>query len=234
MGDEHGPALAEFGRRDGNFGGDRHAGEGCQPRRSNLQGEQGGHGRFDGVAKRRGELPGSGSAATAGGEEQTIANELLIANGKFKLAGGIFHHGLDGAVEAYAHAGGLGGVDEAVHDGLGGIGDGEHPAVGFGFKFHAPRLEPGNGVARGEFLERREQCFAAARIADDEFAGLEAGMGDVATAAAGDADFVQHARGFFEQDDPAPLLRRRDGGEESRRAAADHNDLPRIHRDKIA
>jgi hypothetical protein len=67
-----------------------------------------------------------------------------------------------------------------------------------------------------------------------EFARIEAGVRDVAPAAAGEAHLVEKARSFFEDGHIRALLRRRDGREKSRRPATDHDDLPRIQARRIA
>jgi hypothetical protein len=95
----------------------------------------------------------------------------------------------EAAVGAQLHAGVRGGAQKAVNNCLRGIGDGEHAAIALGFEFHAAGFEPGDGVARLENFVRGQQGPPAARIAGGQFARVEAGMGDVAAAPAGNADF---------------------------------------------
>ncbi len=98
-------------------------------------------------------------------------------------------------------AGGAGFAQQAIDDGLRGVGAGEHAAVGFGLEGHAAGLEPGDGVTRPEAMERGDESFAAAGIAGAEFAGIEAGVGDVAAAAAGDADLGEELGAGLEKED---------------------------------
>jgi hypothetical protein len=121
------------------------------------------------------------------------------------------------------------GGEQAVHDGLRGVGDGKHAAIRLGLERDAACGEPFHRVARGKSLERAEQGAFAARIARGEFARLEAGVGDVAAATAGDADFVEAARGFFEDGHARTGFGGGDGGKESGCAAADHDDNGVVH-----
>jgi hypothetical protein len=80
-------------------------------------------------------------------------------------------------------------------------------------------------------FERRQQRPPAARIAGGQFTFIEAGMGDIATAAAGNADFGEELRSAFEHRHLGlgRGLGTGDGSKKTRRAAADHNDPLRTH-----
>jgi len=87
-------------------------------------------------------------------------------------------------------------------------------------------------VSRAEkFLKRRQQRLFPAGIPRGKVAWVEAGMGDIAAAAAGNADFGEELRATFEHRHlgVGRGLGAGDGGKKTRRAAADHNDLSRTH-----
>ena len=146
------------------------------------------HGRFQGVAEGCGQFPRRGRAGirplpAAGGRTRSArrppaSNQMRRRS--FLGAG-------EAAVGPQLHSGVGGGAEEAVNNRLRRIGDWEHAAVAFGFDFDAARFKPGHRVARLENLVRGQQSPAAARIAGAQLARVEAGMGDVAAAPAGDA-----------------------------------------------
>lgn len=84
------------------------------------------------------------------------------------------------------------GIGEALHDGFGGVSGGEHPPVGFGLEGDAMVVEPGNSVGGVKAVEGAVQATVATGVVLDEFAGVRAVVGDVATAAARDADFGEN------------------------------------------
>ena len=87
--------------------------------------------------------------------------------------------------------------EKALDDGGRRIGNGKHPAVGFCFEFNAAGLEPFDGVAGLESVERAKEFFFTAGIIFDELIGIEARMGNVAAASAGDFDFGKKHSSLF-------------------------------------
>ena len=106
------------------------------------------------------------------------------------------------------------------------VGGGEHASVRLDFEFHAAGFEPADGVLGLETVVGADEFAFAAGITAGEFAGIEAGVGDVATSAAGDADFLEEFGAAFEDGDLGlgRGFRAGDGGEESCGTAADNDD----------
>jgi hypothetical protein len=71
-------------------------------------------------------------------------------------------------------------------------------------------------------------------VARGQFRGIEAGMGHIATAPAGNADFAQKMSALFQDGDigPGPGFGARDGRKKSGRAPARHHDASRSHATK--
>ena len=188
--------------------------------------EQRRHGRFECVAERNSQLPQRGRAAAANGEQQFVAisPKFLLAVGKdcqFKSAAGSF---LDARFQTprnssfnFIHAGLVRRVEQAINDGLRRISRGKHPAIVFGFEFHAALLEPRDGVAGLKFFERRDQRAFAARITRCEFTRIETGVRDIAAPAAGNFHLGKKLRSLFENDNfrVAIAIRRRPARQKS-------------------
>jgi hypothetical protein len=140
--------------------------------------------------------------------------------------GGRGIHGLDAAGGAEFHAGFLRGFEQAVDDGLRGIGDGKHATVGFGLELHASRREPVDRVLRLEAMKRSNECAPAARISLRQRARIEARVGDVAATAAGNTDFREKLPPTFKQYDMRAWagIGTCDGREKSRRATTDNRE----------
>ncbi len=81
-------------------------------------------------------------------------------------------------------------------------------------------------MARLEGLERAKQGRTATRIVGAQFAGIKAGVGDIAATAAGNSNFGQKLPGFLEQGDARPRcgFSAGDGGKETSRTPANDDD----------
>ncbi len=214
VGDEEGAALVEFGLGfflagvwawDGEFElGDRD-GDACELSEfvlGDIEGEEGGGSGLNFAAEAFGYAVPLGAAA--GGEEEAIAaHHFSRPKLHFKLwcvSFNALNSGYSGAgFDADACVGG--GKLEGIDDGGGVVGGGEHAAVSFGFEGDAAIVEPADGVAGLEAGEGASEGFAAAGVVLNQFAGVEAAVGDVAAATAGDADFGEDLLGGFEDGD---------------------------------
>ncbi len=229
--DQDRAALAQLGGGNGHFRQDRHAGQSPQPRRLDLEGEQRRHRRRQRVTELHSQMSPGRRAAAARGQQQPLAIQRLAADAgssgdtQIKSSRRGFLRGRNRAIRPQCHSAAARGIHQGIHDGLGGIGGREHPAVRLGFQLHAARFKPGHRVASRELRQRPQQRPAAARIARGKFAGLETGMGDIATAAAGNAHLLEKPGGFLQHGHRRAVRRRRDGRKESRRAAPDHDDF---------
>src|SRR5690606_3193599 len=102
-------------------------------------------------------------AVAAKGRVADLDDELI------PVASGCGHSG--GGLEV--DAGRLGGFEEAIDDSGGMIGAREHAPVGFRFEGHAATLEPVDGRAGIEAVERADEWALAAGIAGREQPGVE-------------------------------------------------------------
>src|SRR5690606_30771126 len=127
------------------------------------------------------------------------------------------------AVTLNDHAGLFTGRKKTVDDAAGAVRHRKNAAVVLDFQRHATLFEPGHHVAGHEPVEGPQQLLVAARVVADELAGLEAGVGDIAAAAARYLDLGEELRPGLEYDDTSARVRFRisDGPEKSRCAAAD-------------
>lgn len=145
MGDEEGALLFEFVLGEGYFDlGDGDAGELGELGVADIKGEEGGDGGNDAVAEGLGETIAAGM--TAGGQEEAIAVSGFSVTETDAEALGMALDGLDGGLGFESDSGALGGVEEALGDGCGVVGGGEHSPVGFGFEGYALLGKPVDGV----------------------------------------------------------------------------------------
>src|SRR5690606_36118415 len=89
------------------------------------------------------------------------------------------------------------GGQEAVDDGLRVISDGKDPSICFRFKLDASLFKPTNGIYGTKLGKGLSQFFVAARIVFDQFVGFFAGVGDIASATAGNFYFGQELGRLF-------------------------------------
>ncbi len=169
-------------------------------------------------------------AAAAGGPQESIGGEDFAAGKRQRESAAVMAlDQVQAGLEADRDSGIPRGVEEAIDDGLRGVGDGEHASVGLGFQIHAAQAEPLDGLAGAEARERADEGASAARVALGKLAGIEAGVGGIAASAARDADLGEHMAGFFENRDGGPGigLGGGDGSEKPRRPAAGDHDVSR-------
>ncbi|MFM1942479.1 MAG: hypothetical protein RI897_1461 [Verrucomicrobiota bacterium] len=203
MGEEEGAGFLEFGLGDGDLGlGDGDAGEVMDPGGGDIEGEEGGDWGVDSVTELGDHVLQAGVLESAGGDEEFGAG-VGFTGGEGDFEGGI---GLWGDAGDFFLGEELdvvfaAGEEEGVDDGLGGIGGGEDASVFFGFEGDAMGFEPLDGVLGLEEVEGADEGFTAAGVAIAEGAGVEAGVGDIAAAAAGDTDFGEWGGGFFDERD---------------------------------
>lgn len=86
----------------------------------------------------------------------------------------------------------VGRIGEAVHDGFGEVGGGEHAPVSLGLELDPTTLKPGDGVGGIEAVEGAVQALVAAGIVLHQFAWVGAVMGDIAASSAGDTDLGEN------------------------------------------
>ena len=229
VGDEQRAVGAELGARERRLDvlhGD--AGDVGQPRVLDVEGEERGDGWDDGVAEGFGDRQAAGGLVATRGDDQPVAEQgLARAQRQLQAERGPFDRA-DRGLDADVDAGAPGGAEQAVRDRRGVVGDREHAAIRLGLRGHAAGGEPGDGVAGLEAVEGAEQFAAAAGVAFHQLRRLEAGMGDVATAAAGDLDLrEQVGRRLEERDLPAAAqsLRAGDRREEAGGSSSDDGDV---------
>ena len=138
---------------------------------------------------------------------------------------------LNAAAGSYLNSQAAGGTQQAVDDGFGRIGGGEHAAIGFGFQRHTPRLEPVDGIDGIEASEQRTNPGVAPRVVGGEFFMVETGVGHVAATAPGDAHFLQHLSAFFVDGYGGARVRfgSGNGPEKSGGTPAHHGNAKRSH-----
>ena len=152
---------------------------------------------------------------------------LARAQREFQAERGPFDRA-DGSLDADVDAGAPGGPEQAVRDRGGVVGDGEHAAVRLGLRGHAAGGEPGDGITGLEAVEGAEQFAAAAGVAFHQLGRLEARVGDVAAAAAGDLDLREQVGCRLEERDlpvSAQGLRAGDRREEAGGSSSDDGDV---------
>ena len=166
-----------------------------------MEGEERRDRRDDGVAERFRDGEATGGFVAASRDNDAV--ELLDSAGAQCQSEGLalFDGGTDGGGEADAHASAGGGGHQAVDNRGGVIGGREHASIFLGLRGHASRREPFDGVAGLEAMEGPEKFAAAAGVFFHQFGWLEARVGDVAAAAARDADLGEQMRGRFEKGD---------------------------------
>lgn len=186
VGEEEGAGFLEFGVGDGDLGlGDGDTGEVMDPWGGDIEGEEGGDWRVDGVTELGDHVLEAGVLESAGGDEE-FGTGVGFAGGEGDFEGGIGLWGdagdffLGEELDVMFSAG----LEEGIDDGLGGIGGGEDASVFFGFEGYAVGFEPLDGVLGLEEVEGADEGFTAAGVAIAEGAGVEAGVGDIAAAAA--------------------------------------------------
>ena len=112
---------------------------------------------------------------------------------------------LDRGLDADAHKGAVGRCLEAVDNRARVIRHREHAAILFGLRADPAFGEPGDGVARLEAMERAEELPASARVFLYQLGRLEAAVGHIASAPAGDPHLGEEVRrGLKERHHPAP------------------------------
>ncbi len=172
----------------------RDPGQPLQPRVVDLEGEQRRHRRLDRVAQLRGPAPTG--RRTAGREQYPVGSDGLAAlepHGERAVASAVRGRGVRGRdvdhrrPGAQLHAGRCGGFEQAGDDGLRVVGDREHAAVGLGLERHAAALEPHDGLALAEAVERAAQCPPTPRVVGDEERRVGLVVRHVAAPAARDA-----------------------------------------------
>src|SRR6266545_4993673 len=150
---------------------------------------------------------------------------------QFKPAFGAFGCPFHAAIGPQFHPRRFGGAQQTINDRLRRIACGKHAAISLGFQLHPAGFKPRHRVARRENLEWRQQRPFATRKPGGQLTRIEAGVRDIATAAAGDADFGKELR---------PALHYRhlgiwsafgasNGRKKSGRSTAHDNDPPRTH-----
>ena len=122
-------------------------------------------------------------------------------------------------------------MEQTAYDGLGGISHWEYAAIVLGLELYAARFKPSDGVTWLKDLEGREQRPSAAGIVAAQSARLEAGVSDIATSAAGNANFREELGAFLEQRNSGSWsrFRARDGREETGSATAHNRHAPFTH-----
>ncbi len=130
---------------------------------------------------------------------------------------------MDAAARANLDPGLAAGVEKAFDDRRRAVGDRKHAAVILGLQGDAARGEPVDGLGGAPAVERAEKLASAAGIALDQFAGIEAGVGDVAPPAAADGHLAQRAATLLEYDHRSVRrgLARGEGAEDPGRSASD-------------
>src|SRR5581483_11912880 len=119
------------------------------------------------------------------------------------------------------------GAEQTVNYCLRGIRYREDSPVLLRLEANAALLEPSHRVARLKKRKRPAQSRGAAGIKADQLGRVKTGVGDVATPAAGDADFGEEMAAFLENDDAQVRsgFGAGDGGEKTGGAAADDDDV---------
>ena len=233
MRDEDGPLLGELRALNADQGvGDDHPHQGCDVGARHVEREQGRDGIAHGVPERF--EPGEALAfgAPASGHNHPI--EALAVQGEAALREGseFLNRGLEADVDAAL----IRLVEQAINDGLGRVGGGEHASVRLGFEGHASGLEPRHRVGRLKRPQRLFQLFATAGVVFGQGGRGEAMVGDVASSATGDFDLRQEFGRLFEEHNlrGRVMLRRRQCREKTRCASANHCHLPcSIHGRKL-
>ena len=87
---------------------------------------------------------------------------------------------MDSVIREDLYVGLLRGLGQAVDDGLGGVGGGEHSSIRLGFKFNATRLKPVDRFRWAETCEWSDEGATTAGVAGGQFARIKAGVGDIA------------------------------------------------------
>jgi hypothetical protein len=167
--------------------------------------------------------------AAAGGHEDAIGAQGLVAFevDEEAIVGGFDL--LDGGAGKEFDISAAGGVHQAVDDGFGGVAEGEHTAIGFGFELDAFAQVPVDGVLGLKPCECASEGFATTGIVLDEDGGFEAGVGDVAAASARDADLGEGGASGFDEGDLGTIAGGFDGPKESCGSTTDDYDLHLMH-----
>ena len=172
--------------------------ESLETRIAHHEGEQGGDGGHDGVPQRRGARIPGGSGSR--GQEQVVclpSPVLGVDDEALSVPGA----SLDALAEMEGGPGPLRSLQEAVHDGARVVRRGKDPAVILGDQGNPARLEPLHGVARAELPEDPAQRAMSAGIVLRQAPCVEAGVGEVAAAAAGQGHLGQGVGGGLKKVD---------------------------------
>lgn len=145
--------------------------------------------------------PGVLAAGSTGGDEEGPGQQGITGGSLELKARRTFSNRCYSAMSAPPDSQILRGPGETIDDGLRAVGRGEHSPVFFGFQFHTMICEPRDGVGRLPAVKRTEEVFVSAWVVFCELPGLETIMGNVATAAAGDANLRQYFGALFENED---------------------------------
>lgn len=131
-------------------------------------------------------ISGGGRPAPARGQQQAVAAQRFArAESQLKPAPGAARHAVGSAVRDEFDPRRSGGAQQTVDDRLGGIGCRKHASIRFRLELDTASFEPLDRVTRLEDLEGRQQRGTAAGVMAAQFAGIEAGVGDIAAPAAG-------------------------------------------------
>jgi hypothetical protein len=158
----------------------------------------------------------------SGSQQQFRAFEDLIRGlyGKDLILG--FLYAQNTAIRKHPHAGLARGVLQAINDRRRPIGYWEHATVRFSLKLYPVPLKPFDSILCLKAVHWSDEFLPATRVARAEFTWIEASVGHIAPAAAGNPHLGQELRAFLKQDDF--LVWRRfsagDSRKHSRRAAA--------------
>ena len=197
-----------------------------------MEAEERGDGWFQGMAKRDCHLPSGGDATPAGGQHQALALECFaFAECQFETTRDPPSYPLGRTVRQEFDSRRFGRVEQTVHDGLGGICHWEYAAIVLGLELYASSFKPGDRVTWLKDLEGREQRPSAAGIVAAQISRLEAGVSDIATSAAGNANLREELGAFLEQRNSGSRsrFRARDRSEEPGRATAHDRHTPFVH-----
>ena len=227
MGQQH--EVAEAHLAAARFHRERHAAQVGQPLlvlAAQGQGHQTGAGRQHVVAELARQFVAeaggahAGDRQAAGGDHQRGRREAAQAGVQPEHAVGLFDL-LHAAAGLDAHAGGQAFVDQHLHDQLGR--DIAEQLAQF-------LLVVGDAVALDHVDEvagrvARQRRFAEMRIGRQEVGRRGAGVGEVAASAARHQDLLADLVGVLDDQHAQATLTGRERGHETRRAAADHQDV---------
>ena len=194
-----------------------------------MKGEERGDWRHERVAE--GEKRMVFRAAAASGPQKAVGfKSVAIGEVDGKPAVRLAFDRVEAGLQADGDTGIARGVHQANNDGFGGIGNRQHATVGLSFEVHPAQAEPFDRFTWAEPGEWTDERAAASRVALGEFAGIEAGVGDIATPTARDADLREDMAGFFQNGHAGAGidLGGSDGSEKACCTTTDNNDSQRI------